>query len=252
MLALEYADPKDASLARFFAYAHSVEAALTGWRLALWCSAEPAGLGMLRGEEGPIAFGWPMSRVGSTKVATIPMTTFLMHQDLVEPGQRVVLARRELPASVFSLLRTQLGYAPDVPGQIGGWWYDVDEPLPESQPPWRQTAMLLPPDENGLRDGTECLLLVDVNDCAYVLSVPALRTYTFGERLADGEEQRLVRFIDDQREVWRVTQAQPLRPNEVAMRFKRHGAHLFSSESSIGSRVRQDAASVVVRVERCA
>lgn len=250
MLALESPDPHDAPLVRFFARAHSVDAALEGWRLAVWCPKEPVALERVRGHEGAeVVFGWPGpgGRAQMIKVAAVPVDVLIRSPELLESGQRVVLAQRQLPHEVFDLLRDQLGYEPDVPGQITGWWYDVDDPLPETRPAWRETAALLPAD-GGLRDGVECLVLVDVSDCAYVLSERALRTYTFGARIAENTPLLFVRFIAAGREVWRVTPGEPLDADAVAVRFARYRDHLFAADQTLGSRVRRDARSVVVRV----
>jgi len=252
MLALESPDPRDAPLVRFFARAHSVDAAIEGWRLALWCPKEPAALERMRGHEGTeVVFGWPGSggRAPTIRVATVPVHVLVRAPELLESGQRVVLAKRQLPDEVFDLLRDRLGYEPDVPGQITGWWYDVDDHLPETPPAWRETAALLPA-EGTLRDGVESLVLVDVNDCAYVLSERALRTYTFGARIAEDEPLLFVRFTVAGREVWRVTPAEPLDANTVAVRFARHRDSLFAADGTLASRVRRDARSVVVRVVR--
>lgn len=253
MLALEAPDPRDAPLVRFFARAHSVDAALEGWRLALWCPREPELLGRVRGRAGEVAFGWPAGagRASTVRIATVPGDVLVRTPDLLEPHQRVVLAKRQLPREVFDLLRARLAYEPDVPGQILGWWYDVDDPLPETRPAWRETAALLPMDGD-LRDGVECLVLVDVNDYAFVLSERALRTYTFGARIAENEPLLFLRFGSAGREVWRVTPGEPLEVDAVAARFALDRDHPFAADGALTSRVRRDARSVVVRVERLA
>jgi len=245
---LETPDPGDKPLVEFFRHAHSVQAALEGWRLALWCEREPAALDALIERGGrPVMFGWPSGpRRPFVRVAGISVDQLLAHPALIEPGQRVVLARRELPPEVFALLREQLGYEPDVVGQVLGWWYELDEAIPTQRPRWRPTGGLLP--EGGrLEDGVECLVLVEVNDCRYVLSERALSTYTFGATLAEGEELRFVWYPDGQRQVWTVRAREPISPREAARRFP---AVAEEAGANLTPRARADARSVVVRVAR--
>lgn len=251
MLAIESPDPKDRPLLQFFADTHSVEAALAGYELALWCPAEPP-LGVLRQESGAVLFGWPSSsKKKNAGRAWTSVDAICEHPELLTGSETVVLARRRLSARVFEILRERLGYVPDIPGQIAGWWYDEDDVLPTSPPPWRPTGLLLPPGEGGLHDGDECLVLVEVNDCAYVLSVRALRTYTFGARLDDGQSLRFVRF-EAGRQVWRVTPRPPLEPTQIPDRFSSRIANRFvgGRDETVAPRIRTDAPSVLVRVQR--
>jgi hypothetical protein len=259
MLVLDLDAPgaKDRALVKFFARAHSVDAALEGWRLALWCPHRPAALGRVtrghdRGDapEGVVAFGWPGQAAKKAKkgkrapgkgkdenLALVPVAAVIERPALLEAGQRVVLARRELPAEMFHLLRARLRYEPDLAEQILGWWYGRDDELPTREPPWRPTGSLLVEGGGDLREGARCLVLVEVDDCWFVLSERALLTYAFGIRLDNREP---LRFVDQRLETWRVEQAGAIDIEQVRARFGAGAAE----------RAREDAASVEVVVTR--
>ena len=198
VLDIESKDPKDRALMGFFALAHSVDAAIEGWQLALWCPKGPpdALSSHVTGKQAKsdaskgsmAAFGWP--RQGRAKNCVVPIDDGFDASKLIQPEQQVVLARRELPENIQGVLRRTLSYKPDLEKQILGWWYGLDDELPDQKPPWRPTASLLPEGGGDLQEGKRCLVLIDVNDCWLVLSERALRTYTFGDRLAEGESVR--------------------------------------------------------------
>lgn len=288
---IEAADLSERTLIKFFARAHSVDAALEGWRLALWCPRRPAALADVSDASaqsdipaGMVAFGWAEGGVKQSKakkakkgqkgqkskpskldqgqnktlhVALVPVAAVLAHPALIEAGQQVVLARRELPAGVFELLRETLGYEPDLETQLPGWWYGFDDELPDREPPWRPTGALVPalasrPGGEGegdcgdgagpadLRDGARCLVMVEVDDCWLVLSERGLRTYAFGQRLADGEGVRFVRKTGTGLEVWRVMAAGVIDVADIGARFGAEAAE----------RARKDAPAVLVTVSR--
>lgn len=287
---IEAADPSERTLIKFFARAHSVDAALEGWRLALWCPRRPAALAHVsdvsaQGDipAGMVAFGWPETdRAGDAKarkpkkgkmargrdgkkkggdketMRVVPLATVLAHPALIEAGQQVVLARRELPVAVFRMLRETLGYEPDLETQLPGWWYGLDDELPDREPPWRPTGALLPEAPSGpggdgdgdcggdgggpadLRDGARCLVMVEVDDCWLVLSERGLRTYAFGQRLADGEGVRFVRSTGHGLEVWRAMAAGVIEVAGIEARFGAEAAE----------RARKDAPAVLVTVTR--
>lgn len=251
MLTLDMATdtPLERELVAFFGEAQSVDAVLDGLKLALWCPKGPpaaltAAQRYIEDRQGLAAFGWPRgrssgrqsrSRLGTARVAVAGV---LATPALFEPGQRVVLARRELPRAIFAELAARLEYQPDLLGQVLGWWYGLDDELPATRPLFRETGGVFP--EGGtLEDGVSALVLVEVNDCWLVLSERGLLTYRFGLRLVDEHEVKFVRANVDL-EIWRARLIDPTPPGEVLSRFGQAAAE----------RARHDAGAVTVRCTR--
>lgn len=189
---------EDRAYARFWNHLHSIESALEGVKLGLWLRGRPS-LPVVSdmAMNGPlVALAWP--RQGDD----FESEKRPLREDMLEAldWQNVVavpLARFELPPEVHQALRQHIGYSPTMDGQVSGWWSEEDDGIPARRP----SGALLPPKGQKLDSGSECLVLVDVDDWWGVLSSLGLGGYSFGIRLEAGE---VVRFVDEQGQRWLV------------------------------------------------
>jgi hypothetical protein len=83
-------------------------------------------------------------------------------------------------------------------------------------------------------------VLIEVDDCWFVLSERALLTYAFGSRLTAGEPLRFVRSTKAGLERWLAQPAAGISFAEVEARFG----------PAVARRARRDAAAVLVRMHR--
>jgi hypothetical protein len=91
-----------------------------------------------------------------------------------------------------------------------------------------------------MRDHSESLVLIDVDDIWLVLSDIALRVYQVGAALEDGLPVHFAQWDRERRIVWRVELASPISRAMVQRRFGKEPV----------MRARADAKSIVVRCSR--
>lgn len=219
----------DRAYARFWNHLHSLETALAGVQLGLWLRAPvpvPAGSSSQSGVL--VEFGWATD-AERFQHARVTMSADELRGFDWSCVQAVALARFELATWVHDLLAQRLGYSPELPGQVSGWWTDEAQ-----RPTYRPSAALLP--EGGtLADQRECLVLVDVDDWWGVLSTLGLGSYEFGIRLEAGET---VSFLTEDGRRWAVRNAGDLSLAEIRSRWG----------TSAADRTRDGAPAVRVRV----
>ena len=240
----EARDPRKRQYAEFWNLVHSLEHT-SNVRLGVWRDKQPVRTTTPVISSTPHAvFGWP----GRSKPnwAPLPIDALEQNPEILGTGEpnNVVLARRNLPKTLFQALEQRYDYHPDLDGQEEGWWFTDGRSIPRSQPRSRSTIALLPEASglrsHGLQEGVECLVLVEVDDWWAVLSERALRVYEVGAALDDHRPVQLAQWKKGRRTVWDVELAASITAGTVQRRFGRAAAR----------RAIPDVKSIVVRCKR--
>jgi hypothetical protein len=241
--ASEAKDPQKRQHISFWNFAHSLERS-TDCRLGIWHNERPRGVVSASSRQPLAVFGWPgRSRF---ELALVSLDAVSRDPDLLGRGQPgdVVLARESLKPSLFAELERRFGYRPRLAGQEEGWWFYDRQPVPKVAPSARSTIALLPEATptlgHPMRDHSESLMLIDVDDIWLVLSDAALRVYQVGAALEDGLPVHFAQWARGRRIVWQVELASPISRAMVQRRFGKEAA----------ARARGDAKSIVVRCSR--
>ena len=241
--ASEAKDPHKRQHVAFWNFAHSLERS-TDCRLGIWRNERPRWAASATSRQPLAVFGWP----GRSRFEWAPVSLGAVSRDpaLLGTGQPgdVVLARESLKPGLFAELEKRFAYRPRLTGQQEGWWFYDRQPVPKVTPSARSTIALLPetlPTQgHPMRDHSESLVLIDVDDIWLVLSDVALRVYQVGAALEDGLPVHFVQWDRERRIVWRVELASPISRAMVQRRFGKEAA----------MRARGDAKSIVVRCSR--
>jgi hypothetical protein len=241
--AAEAKDPHKRQHVAFWNFAHTLENS-TDCRLGIWRNERPLRIASATAKQPLAVFGWPgRSR---HEWITVSLDAVTKDPDLLGTGRPadVVLARESLKPQLFAELEKRFAYHPRLIGQAEGWWFYDRQPVPRMAPSGRSTIALLPEATpahgHAMRDQSESLVLIDVDDIWLVLSDAALRVYQVGAALDDQLSVHFAQWEHGRRLVWRVELASPISRAVVQRRFGKDAA----------SRARDDAKSIVVRCSR--
>jgi len=241
--ASETKDPLKRQHIAFWNFAHSLERS-TDCRLGIWHDERPQWVASANSRQPLAVFGWP----GRSRFEWAPVSLDAVSRDpdllgTGRPGD-VVLARESLKPGLFAELEQRFAYRPRLTGQEEGWWFYDRQPVPRTAPSARSTIALLPeaPPTQGhlMRNRSESLVLIDVDDIWLVLSDVALRVYQVGAALEDGLPVHFAQWKRGRRIIWRVELTSPISRAMVQRRFGREPA----------MRARADARSILVRCSR--
>lgn len=241
---VEAEDPGKRQLVEFWNLVHSLEHT-SDVRLGIWRAQAPKQSLVPVISSTPFAvFGWQgRSRPVWT---TLPLEAIRRDPSLLGTGtpDDVVLARRSLPEAVVTELEQRYAYRSKLDGQQEGWWFTDGKSVPKTAPTSRSTIALFPepsgPRVRGLRDGVDCLVLVDVDDWWAVLSERAIRVYEVGTALDERRPVQFAQWDRGNRVLWDVQIAPSISFSAVHRRFGRGAAQ----------RAIKDAKSIVVRCAR--
>jgi hypothetical protein len=229
----------DRAFAKFWNVAHTLDAYLDGWVLALWKTEPPEISKIPKPQKGEhlVAIGWPPISRRRNYVA-FSLDLLRQHPEIIDDSI-VVLARKDLPKNTWQALHEKLDYRPDIEGQQEGWWYTDRENVPFDLPSYHPTGALL------FEKGTEslpaqALTLVDIDDYWMVLSELGARTYIAGTRFVEGDDMFFCPSGRDTVEIWRVSPVDPIPFDDIARRF----------DPAAVDRARDDAVSIVVNVSQ--
>ncbi|HWO24200.1 MAG TPA: hypothetical protein VNO30_35900 [Kofleriaceae bacterium] len=224
----EAQDPRKRQFVEFWNLVHSLEHT-SDVRLGIWRAGQPKLTPAPVISSKPHAvFGWP----GRAKLqwAQYPLDAIEDDPALLGTGKSndVVFARRSLPKEIFEALEQQYSYRSTLDGQEEGWWFLDGKPPPKTQPSSRSTIALLPESKDsrsrGLHDGTDCLLLVDIDDWWGALSERALRVYETGAALDDHRPTQFAQWKRGHRMIYDVELAPSIPYNTVKRRFGQEAA----------------------------
>ena len=243
----EARDPRKRQVVEFWNLVHALERA-SNVRLGIWLGRPPTRALAPVVSSTPLAvIGW-QGRSGPAW-ATLPVDAIVRDPEILGTGHPddVVLARRSLPAAVFAALERQYAYHPDLGNQQEGAWFLDGKTVPKAAPSSLSTLALLPEASGasgsgarGIRDGGECLVLVDLYDWWGVLSERALRVYDVGAALDDQRPVQFAQWTKGHRMTWDVELVTSISRIVVQRRFGKEAA----------GRARPDAKSIVVRCAR--
>jgi len=243
LTAAETRDPRKRQLMEFWNLVHALEHS-SDVRLGIWLESPPAL------SQAPVVSSAPLAVLGwqgrsSPGWVALPVDALRRDPRTLGTGvpDDVVLARRSLPAAVFTALEERYSYRPDLDGQEDGSWFLDGQSVPRTAPASRSAVALLPEvvgRARGIREGGECLVLVDIDDWWAVLSERALRIYDIGAALDDTRPVQFVQWEKSHRVLWGVQLAPSISLSAVRRRFGKEAA----------TRARPDAKSIVVRCSR--
>jgi hypothetical protein len=240
----EAEDPNKRQLVEFWNLVHALEHT-SDVRLGIWRARPP------KQARGPVVSSTPFAVLGwqgrsRPAWTTLPLDAIRRDPSLLGTGKPddVVLARRSLPEVVVTALEQQYSYRPELDGQQAGWWFIDGKKVPKHAPTSRSTIALLPEPNGtrvrGLRDGVDCLVLVDVDDWWAVLSETALLVYEVGTALDEHRPVQFAQWDRGHRIIWDVQLAPSIHFSTVHRRFGKEAA----------KRAIKDAKSIVVRCTR--
>lgn len=217
--------------------AHSLES--RECQLGLWMNrALPTPMPALAEGEPFAVLGWQ----GPTSLTwtLVPLAMIRQNPDLLGRGteEDVVLAHERLPSRVWKELQARFGYTPKLPGQVDGWWFVDNHPVPRRRPSYRSTLAVLPnPHTAPSASQFNGLLLVDVANRWLVLSKVGLPLYQVGAALNEARPVHFVQWHGSSRTTWTVDVVDHLAHRKVEAQFGAAAAR----------RARSDAQSIVVR-----
>ena len=116
-------------------------------------------------------------------------------------------------------LARELGYTPEILGQISGYWVGPGQEIPAAEPAYTPDGAILPSTE-----GAAALDLVLVNHRWVVLSTAAVAAYSHALGLEAGEPWAFVSFSNGARTIFDVRFAGHLAQGEIASHFSDEAA----------------------------